>query len=228
MPKFGLDEALKKHLLANLKEKYGEEREPVHESDCIYCLRSAYWNYTDPAELTPTALLFFSSGENFGETIELLSGYSRQEMVEAPFLKGLYDTVDMIGELPIEFKTTRSFKRKGKTWEDDMKPHYTRQLAHHCLFHGAESGILAIEFLMRTREPFLFVRVDYSAKELKQYREELVFRATLLQDALRTGDIKDLPRAFDDCKWKCKYCSREYKERCDELFGDRWKGKSAR
>ena len=211
--------------MGKLGEEYGQYRDRIHESDTLYCLRSAYWNHVDPVKPDHETLFYYFTGGALGQLLEDLSGYERQKEYAIPVKHGFGEflvvcTPDMYKGRPFEVKSSRAFKRKGRKLEDDIRPHYVRQLAHHCAGSGSSSGTLLVLYLNRAKDPFLCLDISFSENELAGYKQVLIFCARLLYDAIERGDPSGLPRAF--AHWKCKKCV--FKSRCKEAFNkDYWR-----
>jgi len=125
----------------SLRAQY-DERDGIHVSDLIYCLREAYFKKTAPKELTETQLMFFLDGARRHVALQSLSGVECEVRVEG---LGIVGTVDMLGTAPIEFKSTRA--RSG------VPDHYLRQLGYYVELRRTTAQLIAAI-------PDLFLRVS--------------------------------------------------------------------
>ena len=179
--------------IEGLQEAFEGERPNIHVTDLIYCLREAYFRRVSPKPLTEDQLSFFLDGSRRHEALQYLSGVECEKPVRG---LGIVGTVDIFGNVPIEFKTTRG---------SGIPKHYLKQLGYYCVLSGSQSGILVIQRLNnRDNPPFEFYRIEYTRDELLEMAGEIVHRRTILEKALKEGSPEGLPKSEES--WKCSRC----------------------
>lgn len=195
--------ALKEKLIAALQERYGKDRDGIHVTDLIYCLREVYFRKKYPQPITETELMFFVDGAERHSILAGLAGFEAEKSINYGSVAG---TVDMIAEGPVEIKTTRA--NKG------LPPHYLKQLGYYCAMLDVNKGFLLVQRLNNRDSPWDLQSVEWSNKELEDMRSELVTNSTLLMNAIETGNPSKLAKHNGDpeLSWKCRYC--KYVEQC--------------
>ena len=188
---------LRERFLKALAESRREPRKNISVSELVYCLREAYFNRVFPKPPTETQLGFFVDGARRHKALQDL-GIGVSEAVVERF--GVHGHIDILREVPIEFKSTRS--RQG------IPSHYIRQLAYYCVLTMQPYGYLVIQRLMPGATPWEFYKVEFTKGDTILYTEDLTYRANLLADAVRKGDLSLLPRLSGEDAWKCRNCSR--------------------
>jgi CRISPR/Cas system-associated exonuclease Cas4 (RecB family) len=108
----------------------------------------------------------------------------------------------MLGDAPVEVKSTRAFNR------GEVPSHYLRQCAYYCVLTGKNSCTLITQHIIEGC--FLFQKLTFSPHELQLYERQLVENRCLLEEALTKRDCSRLPTGES---WQCKSC--EYREDCD-------------
>ena len=206
---FAEDPGFKTHLIEALTAKYGKEREGIHVSDLVYCLREAYYRKTDPQPLSETDLMFFADGAERHGVLEGLSGLQSEVKIE---YGGVQGTVDIVGDYPVEIKSTRSNK--------ELPYHYFVQLGYYAAMLDSKVGILLVQRLNNREAPWECLRVEWSPDEIKAIRADLEERSMMLVAALVTKNPAPLPKCElpPDEKgqpWKCRYCA--FTKSCAEL-----------
>ncbi len=199
---------LKHIFLSALKEKYSRpDREGIHVSNLVYCLREAYWNKVDPAPPTEKTLSFFVDGARRHSVLESLSGARSEVKVER---WGIHGTVDMLINGPVEVKTTRA--------KSGIPDHYLKQLGYYAALMGVNRGYLIIQRLTAPN-PWEFYTVEWTPEEMQALAEDMRKKAKLLQQALKNRTPEILPDPGRDTAWKCRNCL--YKKRCRGIRGER-------
>jgi len=197
------DEEMKNLALQRLTES-NQERDGIHVTDLVYCLREAYWRKKEPVPPTTRTLSFFLDGARRHVVLQELLGEASEVEVEKYGVTGRIDVVH--NGIPVELKTTRSNKH--------VPEHYLKQLGYYAVMLGTQSGYLIIQRLFG-EEPFEFYRVEWSEDEIKGVGLELLWRSSLLREALKREDPSILPEVEEDVKWKCSTC--QYREKCEGM-----------
>lgn len=192
------DVELKRHFLTKLQEHYGERKEGFFVTDFVYCLRKAYWRRVKPKLFSERQLGYFIDGSRRHEALQLLSGLQSEVSVEKHGIRG---RLDMLGDVPIEVKTTQASRR------GDVPPHYLRQCAYYCVLTGNDTCALVTQYVVEGC--FRFQKLRFTREELRSYEEELVESQRLLQQALARKDCGSLPVGES---WQCRSC--EYSGEC--------------
>ena len=180
-----------------------QAREGIHATDCIYCLRKAYWNRTNPLPPTPTEILYFLRGLGMQEA--LLGKDSPPEVNhQGIILSPDYYKDGIIAEL----KTTMiGVKRLD---EYDFPEGWLRQLMAYCYALGKGRALLIVLTIIRSE--LLSYIVQFEDDELKANWKWLMERAVILEDAY-TNDV--LPEVEEEEKWQCMNC--RYALRCQTM-----------
>ena len=186
-----------------------EERQGIHMSDLDYCLREAYFRKLHPQPATEAELGYFVDGAARHLVLQSLHPGKAEVQASKWCLTG---TVDLLGDRPIEIKTTRT--RTGQ-----INPHFFERLCRYCILHDVDSGSLIVQFLNMRDNPWVFKRVVFAPDELDWQKQEMLRRRDLLAEALRHRNPMDLPvfaDAFDkqNPRWKCRDCT--YRSQCEE------------
>lgn len=202
------DASLKTDLMANLKAEFEKEREGIHVSDLVYCIRKAAFRKLQPKPLTEVQFSYFLAGRGHHETIQFISNAEPEKEIEWNGIKG---SIDLLADsVPVEIKTTRSFKR-------DIPPHYIRQLSYYCAMLEKTEGRLLILYLTpnvnHRNEPEEMIKT-YAIKfrDLEKIKKELLESAHQLQAALDEKNVNLAPAVREEDAWQCKSC--EYAEEC--------------
>lgn len=200
MPRITENKAMRGHFILKLQEKCAPIRTSIHVSDLVYCLRKAYWRRFKNKPLTEKQLQFFLDGHQRHQVLQGLVENLEHEVEVSNF--GVVGHLDLMGQHPIEIKTTRARNNGQKP------PHYLRQCAYYCLLTQSESCILVTQYI--NDGEFTFETIEFSPKELTEYLEEMLERRDGLQKAIDREDPFSLP-FLDD--WQCRYC--EFKVDCE-------------
>jgi CRISPR/Cas system-associated exonuclease Cas4 (RecB family) len=194
------DAGLKRLFLEKLREHYGGHKEGFFVTDFVYYLRKAYWRRVRPKPFSEQQLGFFLDGNKRHESLQFLSGLQCEVSVSRYGIRG---RLDMLGEEPIEFKSTRA--RSGGA----IPTHYIKQIAYYCVLVGKDTCALITQHIIEGC--FRFQKLVFSAEELASYERELVESRRLLEEALAKQDHSGLPPGEP---WQCRSC--EYNEECGE------------
>jgi len=192
------DSALKRLFLEKLREHYGSHKDGFFVTDFVYCLRKAYWRRVRPKAFSETQLGYFIDGSRRHEMLQLLSGLQCEVSFERHGVRG---RLDMLGEAPIEFKSTRARSGGG------IPLHYLRQCAYYCVLTGKDACTLITQHIIEGC--FRFQKLVFSAEELAAYEAELVGSRRLFEEALAKQDHSGLPPGEP---WQCRSC--EYNGDC--------------
>lgn len=198
---------LEEKLLNLLKDEYGRERDGVHVSDILLCIRQNVYRKLQPTKISEKELSFYALGEGAHLSLQRLVENGGAVTEKVITLNGITGTVDVFDGVPIEIKTTRSH-------DDSTKSFHITQLKYYMAITKSNVGIL-LYFMMNDYErPFRFRTVTLSDKELDEARSEIKERGALFTEALLSRDPFKAPHVKNesDLAWKCKYC--QYKEQC--------------
>lgn len=168
-------------------------REGIHVSDLVLCLREAYFRKVCPKPPSETQLMFFLDGARRHSALESLSDVRTEVEVEG---MGVVGTVDMLGNCPIEFKSTRAAKA--------LPDHYFKQLGYYAALTGSSQGILAVQRLNKRESPFEFYSVEYDAVDIDGLKRDMSVKRASLESALESNSTEGLPMTEES--WKCENC----------------------
>lgn len=174
------------------------DREGIHISDLIYCLRKA-WYRRQPGyeqDLTDDSILYFVRGRSLGDLIEKMFP-KREFIVEHD---GVIGTIDAVDEGAVyEIKTTK------KLWKDEPSRANALQCRYYMAMRNERIGYLLYYeyFTNRLRVFKFFAKTEELANTLK----EISFKKYLLELALTRNDVELLPFADDD--FDCYVCDFE-------------------
>ncbi len=199
MPTIIEDIKLKQVFLDNLTKSYSNQKEGLFVTDFVgYCLRKSYWRRVKPKPIDEKTLGYFVDGNRRHETLQDLAGFKAEVSVQKYGLRG---RIDMIGEYPIEIKSTRS------TRTEEVNEHYLKQLITYCLMTETNTCILMVQFI--NSGCWKFHKITFTADELVEAEDRIIQQVQLLKDALEDKDPNDLPYPPT---WECKDC--QHKEEC--------------
>lgn len=173
---------LRRHFLSRLQEHYGEHKDGFFVTDFVYCLRKAYWRRVKPKLFSERQLGYFIDGSRRHEALQFLSGLQCEVSVQKHGVRG---RLDMLGDVPIEVKTTRASKR------GEVPRHYLRQCVYYCVLVGRDTCALVTQYVVDGS--FRFQKLIFTREELQRYEEELCADLRLLQRALAKKDFAGLP-----------------------------------
>jgi hypothetical protein len=188
-------------LLGNLKKHFGllHEREGIHLTDCLLCLRKAYWDKVDSLPPTEEELLYFLLGLGLQETFHT-------DSVGEMELDGVLLNPDFESAkgTPVELKTTRIGRKRLDSY--DFPKHWIRQLMGYCYALGVTEGDLLIFTLIQPE--LLNYHIEFTATEIGENWGRVLGKAEALRLAIAT-DILPVRTSED---WECKSC--RYRLRC--------------
>ena len=198
------DKELKTQFIKRLQERCAPARTDIHVTDLTWCLRKAFYRRTQNKQLTDNQLMFFLEGHQRHEGIQSLLGESAAEHEVTKY--GVVGHLDLVGDYPIEIKSTHS--QPGKRISENI----VRQLAYYCLLTDSMSCSLITQYLADRAEDCLitFERLDFSKMELDQYLRDMIEARDLLQFAYDRKNPSQLPKAEE---WKCRNC--EFQTNCE-------------
>ncbi|GEM_PF-1034924 len=209
-------QALKKHILSELKAKYERERIGIHATDLLWP-RLAVFRKLESQELNERDLLYFALGHGEGEVIEaLISDRSEVVVIDSDIIHTIDAIVFEGGRpIPVEIKTTRS--KSG----DLVKPHYLLQLALYCLALTTNYGYLVILKLNDDEKPLHAYRITFSEEELGRLFDWREKRRDLIIKALEQQNPSLALCCWKDpiLGWKCKFCP--FQDKCREIEEER-------
>ena len=181
-------------------EKYNimQQRDGMHLTDGIYCLRKAYWNKVDPLPPTTEEILYFLFGLGLQDA---LLGGDNQSVAEH---EGILVSPDywengVLGEL----KTTRMGEKRIN--EVGIPDGWRRQMMGYAYVLGVDRALLVL--LTIIKPDVLSYVLHFEDDELKQNWEWIADRVGALRYALDSGTVPP-----PDADWQCKNC--RYGLRC--------------
>jgi CRISPR/Cas system-associated exonuclease Cas4 (RecB family) len=187
------DVELKTKFVERLQERCAPARTEIHVTDLTWCLRKAYYRRFQNKKLSPEQLMFFLEGHQRHEGIQSLLGNSQAEQEVSKY--GVVGHLDLLGNYPIEIKTTHS--RPGKRINET----HLRQLAYYCLLTDSRECSLITQYLEDGL--ITFEQIAFSKLELDQYLKEMMEARDLLQFAYDRKNPAQLPLGQD---WQCRNC----------------------
>jgi CRISPR/Cas system-associated exonuclease Cas4 (RecB family) len=209
------DPETKTRLIDNLNILYNKPRSEIHVSDLCYCLRQTIFRKISPRSNSEKELGYYSSGQAIHFVLEGLHGAERE--VEREF-EGVKATIDLLDDVPLEIKSTRSFKR-------DIKSHWVRQLAYYAVIEGKSEGKLIIMYLFPRQptkkspdaSPGMFETYNVSLPDATRVLHEFRERRDTLQKGLDAKDPSLVPgvRGDPEMGWLCQNC--QYRGECETL-----------
>ena len=180
-----------------------QAREGIHVTDCIYCLRKAYWNRINPLPPTPTEILFFIRG--LGMQDALLGKDSPPEIThQGIILSPDYYKNGVLAEL----KTTMIGVKRLDAY--DFPDGWKKQLMAYCYVLKLHSSLLIVFPLFQTQ--LLSYIGECEDEELEANWKWMEGRRDMLEDAY-TNDV--LPAVEEEEKWQCDNC--RYALRCQTM-----------
>lgn len=208
MPNIIINNELHKFFITGLSKKYNErEREGIHVTDLIYCLRKSYFRKCNKVPETLQTLFYFLDGEQRHKGFQGLVPNLKNEVEIENF--DIIGTIDIGGfdNNPngiIEIKTTRASPAK------ELPLHYLRQGAYYCLLKKTNKFVLLTQHI--NHGEIVFLDVEFTKEELKKYKEEMLRDRDLLRKAYELENVDILPLVNDNMKWQCIKC--EYNGNC--------------
>lgn len=195
-------------IIGRAVDAYGlmQSREGIHCTDCIYCLRRAFWSVVDPLPPTPTELLYFLLG--LGLQTALLGG-DNQSVAEKD---GIIISPDIwedgiLGELKTTRMSEKSIDEKG------IPDGWIKQMCAYCHVLEVKSCLLII--LPIIRPDILSYVLTFDKGEMEENWKDIVIKGEMLRTALEQRKVPEL-KGED---WQCRSC--RYKLRCDIKDGQK-------
>ena len=202
MPIITEDNQFKQIFLENLQKRYSVQKDGFFVTDlCGYCLRKSYWRRVKPKAPDEKTLGYYCDGIARHEALQDLAGFQTEVSVQKYGLRG---RIDMLGEWPIEIKSTRS------TRTEEINEHYLKQLIIYCLMTGNDTGVLMVQYI--NAGCWKFHRITFTPQELEQAEERLLHQLQLLKHALSINNPENVPYPPS---WECKNCL--YHQECFRL-----------
>jgi CRISPR/Cas system-associated exonuclease Cas4 (RecB family) len=189
-------------LIKDVVESHRGEREGIHQSNLNYCLLKAFYRKTavekkidEKGELT----------KELGKAKHILFEHLRGHTYEArTSWNGISGTIDMLGKIPVELKTTRAFPNKN----GEVNEAYVEQLKTYCVMTGKNRACLIIIHVIPA--VIKAYTLKFTNEEINAKAEELIRNRDLLLKATQNNDPRFLPAPRYD--WECRYC--EYNHVC--------------
>jgi len=190
-----LDKLIEQAIEFNNKKRYG-----LHVSDLVYCLRKAYYRKKGvPEEVDFTSKLAMRLGAIHHRFLEFTGEREVENFGVVGHIDSIYD------ELPVEWKTTRSF------YNGRPSAHYLKQLAYYLVLSGKKRGYLCVCYMNAKNqkngkyEPVIDrFKVILSQEEYQKTKKEILAKKEALEKALKNNGA---PKAFSPAfGWECKCC----------------------
>jgi len=192
-------------IVTRLGQRYHlfQNREGIHATDCIYCLRKAYWNRVNPLPPTPAEILYYLRG--LGMQDALLGGKSGSLVSH----QGIALSPDFFEDGTLaELKTTMISE---KTLDANEFPEgWLRQLMAYCYALNLKSAVLIVLTIIKSK--LLSYIVTFSSEELEENWRWILERAKELGIAYEKNIV---PKVEEEEKWQCSSC--RYCLRCQTL-----------
>lgn len=189
-------------ILSQLGETYGitKQREGVHATDTIYCLRKAFWNKTDPLPPTLTESLYYLTG--LGLQDALFSASSPHAIQ----VDGIWMSPDYLKDgVLLELKTTMMGQKRLDAY--DFPEGWIKQIKAYCYGYKLNQAVLMVIMLLKREYPLSYV-LTFTGEELKENWMWIKARGLLLQTCLNNNVVPG-EKGFD---FECNSC--RYRLRC--------------
>jgi hypothetical protein len=175
-----------------------QQREGIHLTDGIYCLRRAYFNKVDPLPPTAEEILYFLFGLGLQDA---LMGGDNQSVAEQDgiIISPDYWEDGVLGELKTTRMTEKSINEKG------IPEGWQRQMMGYAYVLGVDKALLVI--LPIIRPDVLSYVLTFTPEELATNWEYISDRIGILKQGLDEGIVP-----VGDADWQCKNC--RYSLRC--------------
>ena len=188
-------------VLHDLKKGFGllHQREGIHLTDCLLCLRKAYFDKVDSLPPSEEELLYHLLGLGLQSTFHSSLGATTIER------NGILLNPDFVSEkgTPVELKTTRISRKRLDS--HDFPEHWIRQLMGYCYALGVKEGDLLILTLIHPE--LINYHIVFGAEELSRNWGSILDQAERLKSALEKRTPPD--GSYD---WQCEGC--RYRLRC--------------
>ena len=185
-------------ILNSLRDKF-KDRQGIHLSDLIFCLRKAYFRkMLESPPATEEQLMLFATGFAFQSW--MFPGQEKEYELD-----GIKCSPDAHG---IEFKTTRASIAKFNVW--DME-HWLRQIKGYCKVLELIEFDLVVLFLMGSyKPPFPTLgtpfHLIFTQQEINDNWAYMLNRKSILEYAL-TMSIP--PVQHTEMDWEGKFCAHK-------------------
>jgi CRISPR/Cas system-associated exonuclease Cas4 (RecB family) len=236
MPKIIENEVLKNYFIDKLTEEYSnKERNGIHVSDLVYCLRETFCRKYMSVPQTLTTLFYFLDGSQRHKGFQgLVPKLENEKSVENFGISGTLDLfahdIDVYGNTEstiIEIKSTRA-KPRG-----ELSAHYLRQGAYYCILKNTNKFTLVTQHI--NHGDIIFYDVEFTDEELRLYGGDMVAGRNILLKAYSAADLvlehfklnmiteefknqmlleilDTIPMVRDSMRWKCTTC--QYRSNC--------------
>lgn len=203
----------KADLIAGQKRAYNEPRKPLgllHNSDLTGCLRqTGYQKIYGHRDFNDVTLMYFLFGQIMDLNVKKLASWvndGNDEMAEEfkKYLGPAYavnevliwndivfrpDALHRLDNVPIEVKTARSPSVKYSAKEAQVD-----QLKNYMAVFGAPYGIMFYVLATDYQNPFPQHYIHMSPKERVERKDTLLKNKALLEHAIETKDVSNLPQ----------------------------------
>ncbi len=187
----------------------------------MLCPLKTWFSKKQPLPKTARELNYFSSGLGIHDALQSLlmsdpKRFKKEKAVKYGDVEGHIDLYDQINHVPIEIKSVRK--------ESAAEPinYHVIQLKCYMAVLDVDFGILLYQLMLHKDEtPFVEHKIRTTAEERYQILHTLDVRSKLLQEALKSGDPKDLPHlgGNEEYDWLCNFCP--YISPCSDMRWDR-------
>lgn len=196
-------------IIQSATDNYGlmQGRAGIHATDCIYCLRKAYFNKVDPLPPTQTELFYYLLGLGLQDALmPRQAGVSNEIQKDGILLNPDYynPTSRVVAELKTTRMTVKTVEEKG------LPDGWVRQMMAYANALGTKSAILIL--LPIIKPEIISYVLKFELTELQQNWGDILTSAKYLQVALDSKEPRALPRGE---AWETRNC--RYKLRCDML-----------
>jgi|TARA_Y100000310_G_scaffold16579_1_gene16512 hypothetical protein len=188
-------------------DKYGlmQSRDGIHATDCIYCLRKAYFSKKDSLPPTQIELFFYLLGLGLQDAlIPPTTGVSNEVEKDGILLNPDYYKNGVVAELKTTRMTQKTVEEKG------IPDGWLKQMMCYAYALGVKSALLILIPLIKP--DILSYVLKFEHMELERNWNHILGAASVLKVALDAEKPKALPRGQE---WECRNC--RYKLRCDTM-----------
>jgi len=203
------DKTIETRVLERLRMEYTKQREGIHVSDLVLCMRQASFRKVKPVSPTVKQLGYFLDGARRHEALQSLYGEGVAE--KKGEFDGIQYSIDMYDGFPIEFKTTKA--------RVAVNEHWIRQLIYYMLATGSRTGILQVQRIMPSKDdkeslfPAYLVQLDED--QFQHWLLDFVQRRDSFLNATLLKEPSLAPIYRGDGDRMCRECP--YRRECDEI-----------
>ena len=198
------DSSIEDFLLEEMQNSLGDNvRDGIHISDLL-SPKQAYWRKVKPLKALKHEIMYWLSGHAHESMFLHVSDLKHGEPKQ---WNDIWYTPDVFYNFPVELKTSRRgfVVKEGK--EAESYEHYLKQLRYYCAAEDIPQGWLIVWYLVmmdenrrQTKPDYFSYRVEFTPEELQTTRDGMLVSRDMLQYAINTNDISQLP----DCEeWMC-------------------------